>query len=121
MTPLQRMMFMQGNLCFFCNRTLPAGEASVEHLVPSSLGGSDHPDNLVACCKSLNALFGNITLKEKLRVILRQNGKFACPNQPKPALGNPPAKPPTPPTPQAKQAPAVTSPPTAVGGGLTWQ
>lgn len=80
-TQLQRMMFLQGQLCFFCNCPVPKAEASVEHLVPSSAGGSDHQDNLVACCKTLNALFGSMTVKEKLRAILNQNGKFVCPNQ----------------------------------------
>ena len=80
-TQLQRMMFLQGHLCFFCNRTIPNAEASVEHLVPASGGGSDHPDNLVACCKTLNALFGSMNVKEKIRAILKQNGKFVCPNQ----------------------------------------
>ena len=36
----------------------------------------------MACCKTLNALFGNINVKEKMRAILKQNGKFNCPNQP---------------------------------------
>jgi hypothetical protein len=81
-TPLQRMMFLQGQLCFFCNRSIPKGEASLEHLVPSSVGGREHPDNLVACCKTLNALFGSMSVKDKIRVILKQNGKFVCPYQP---------------------------------------
>ena len=80
-TQLQRMMFLQGQLCFFCNRTIPKSEASVEHLIPASQGGPDHPDNLVACCKTLNALFGSMNVKEKIRAILKQNGKFVCPNQ----------------------------------------
>ena len=54
----------------------------MDHLVPSSQGGSDHPDNLVACCKTLNMLFGSMSVKEKLRAVLKQNGKFVCPNQP---------------------------------------
>ncbi len=90
------MMFLQGQCCFFCNRTIPKDQASVEHLVPASAGGSDHPDNLVACCKTLNTLFGNMSVKEKIRAILKQNGKLVCPNQtappPKPTgpanLGN---------------------------------
>ena len=76
------MMFLQGQLCFFCDRTIPKGEASVEHLVPASADGSDHPNNLVACCKTLNSIFGNLSVKEKIRAILKQNGKFVCPNQP---------------------------------------
>jgi hypothetical protein len=79
---LQSMLFLQGQRCFFCNRTIPKGEASVEHLVPASKGGPEHPDNLVACCKTLNTIFGNMSVKEKLRAILKQNGKFVCPNQP---------------------------------------
>ncbi len=76
------MMFLQGQRCFFCNNAISKSEASVEHLIPSSAGGSDHTDNLVACCRTLNALFGNISVKEKMRAILKQNGKFLCPNQP---------------------------------------
>jgi 5-methylcytosine-specific restriction endonuclease McrA len=79
-TPLKRVLFVQGGLCFFCNRTIPKAEASVEHLVPVSHGGSNNPDNLVACCKTLNGLFANMSVKEKLRVVLKQNGKFVCPN-----------------------------------------
>jgi HNH endonuclease len=101
-TPLQRMMFLQGQCCFFCNRTIPKVEASIEHLVPSSAGGTDHPDNLVACCKSLNTLFGNMNVKEKIRAILKQNGKFVCPNQPTPAQPNPGKRePPSTPTPKS--------------------
>ena len=90
-TQLQRIMFLQGQLCFFCNRTIPKAEASVEHLVPSSAGGSDHPDNLVACCKTLNALFGHMNVKEKIRAILKQNGKFVCLNQTTPPQPNEPS------------------------------
>ncbi len=87
-TPVQRMMFLQGQLCFFCNRTIPKGEASIEHLVPASKGGPERPDNLVACCKTLNAIFGDMSVKEKIRTILKQNGKFVCPNPPAQPPGN---------------------------------
>lgn len=73
-------MFAQGGLCFFCNSPLPKSEASVEHLVPSSRAGSNGDDNCVACCKAVNALFGSMSLKEKIRVVLNQKGKFVCPN-----------------------------------------
>ena len=73
-------MFAQGGLCYFCNMPLPKSEASVEHLVPSSRAGSNSDDNCVACCKAVNALFGSMSLKEKIRVVLNQNGKFVCPN-----------------------------------------
>ena len=92
-------MFAQGGLCYFCNMPLPKSEASVEHLVPSSRAGSNSDDNCVACCKAINGLFGSMSLKEKIRVVLNQNGKFVCPN------GTPSLQPPvvaTPPTAEAK-------------------
>lgn len=78
--PLDRLMFAQGNLCFFCNMPLPKADASVEHLVPTSRAGSNSDDNCVACCKAVNGLFGSMSLKEKVRVVLNQKGKFVCPN-----------------------------------------
>jgi hypothetical protein len=78
--PIARLLFAQGGLCFFCQRKLSPADASVEHLVASANGGSNHPDNTIACCKALNTLLGHMSLKEKLRVILNQKGDFACPN-----------------------------------------
>ncbi len=77
---LDRLMFAQGGLCFFCNVPLPKSDASVEHLVPSARAGSNSDDNCVACCKAINGLLGSMSLKEKLRVVLNQQGKFVCPN-----------------------------------------
>lgn len=78
--PIDRLLFAQGGLCFFCQRTLSAADASVEHLIATANGGSNSPDNTVACCKALNALLGRMSLKEKLRVVLNQRGEFRCPN-----------------------------------------
>jgi len=79
MKQLERLMFLQGGRCFFCKELLPASEASVEHLLASANGGSNSEENCVACCKSLNALFGHKSLKEKLQVVLNQQGQFECP------------------------------------------
>ncbi|MGL4574494.1 MAG: HNH endonuclease [Burkholderiaceae bacterium] len=78
--PLDRLMFAQGGLCYFCSAPLPKAEASVEHLVASARGGSNGDDNCVACCKAVNALFGSMSLKEKIKVVLNQKGQFRCPN-----------------------------------------
>lgn len=78
--PIDRLMFAQGGLCFFCSLPLPKDEASVEHLVPISRAGSNSDENCVACCKTINALLGSMSLKEKIRVVLNQKGKFVCPN-----------------------------------------
>lgn len=78
--PLDRLMFAQGGLCFFCKKALSQTEASVEHLVATANGGHNHDDNCVVCCKALNALLGSMSLKEKIQVILNQRGDFKCPN-----------------------------------------
>ena len=78
--PLDRLMFAQGGLCYFCNLPLPKDEASVEHLVPIARAGSNSDDNCVACCKTMNGLLGCMSLKEKIKVVLNQRGQFKCPN-----------------------------------------
>jgi HNH endonuclease len=78
--PLDRLMFVQGGLCFFCKQPLPKAEASVEHLLASANGGSNNDENCVACCKAVNAMLGSMSLKEKFQVVLNQKGQFKCPN-----------------------------------------
>ena len=82
MKQLERLLLFQGNRCFFCDRHIPEGEASVEHLVASSNGGTNDDENCVVCCRTLNAAFGNRPYKEKLRAIVSQRSEFTCPVQP---------------------------------------
>jgi len=77
--PIDRLLFAQGGRCFFCARQLTKADASIEHLVARAHDGKDNDENCVACCKQLNALFGRVSLKEKLRIILNQHGTFICP------------------------------------------
>src|SRR5690606_35159225 len=79
--PIDRLLFAQGKACFFCSAHLPREEATVEHLVAQANGGSNADHNCVACCREINALLGNLSLKEKLRIVLNQKGKFVCPKR----------------------------------------
>ena len=79
--PIDRLLFVQGGECFFCKQVLAKADASLEHLVAQVHGGKNHDENLVVCCKTLNNLFGRMSLKEKLEVILKQRGGFQCPAQ----------------------------------------
>lgn len=83
-------MFAQGGLCFFCRDPLPKADASVEHLVASANGGRNDDDNCVVCCKAMNALLGSMSLKEKIQVVLNQEGQFKCPNGSKTATAKAP-------------------------------
>src|SRR5574343_1892428 len=98
-THLDRLLFAQGGQCFFCRKPLPKAEASVEHLLASTNGGTNDDGNCVACCKALNHLLGSKSIKEKLQIVLNQRGNFQCP-------GNACSQPVPPPSP----APAATSP-----------
>lgn len=80
-THLDRLLFAQGGKCFFCRQLLAKPEASVEHLLASSQGGSNKDENCVVCCKTLNSLLGSKSIKEKMQIVLNQNGRFACPAQ----------------------------------------
>lgn len=79
-THLDRLLFAQGGQCFFCRKTLPKAEASVEHLVASTNGGTNDDGNCVACCKALNHLLGAKSIKEKMQIVLNQRGNFQCPS-----------------------------------------
>src|SRR5688572_20698886 len=79
-TPLDRLLFIQGGMCFFCEAPLSRADSSVEHLVARSRGGGNGDANCVACCKAINALLGSMSVKEKFRVVLNQRGSFKCPN-----------------------------------------
>ncbi len=79
MKQLERLLFLQGQRCFFCQQAIPDGEASVEHLVASANGGSNGDENCVACCKAVNSALGSLSIKEKLQVVLNQRGTFSCP------------------------------------------
>jgi hypothetical protein len=91
--PLDRLMFVQGSLCFFCKQPLPKTEASVEHLLASANGGSNSDENCVACCKAVNRLLGSMSLKEKFQVVLNQKGQFKCPSGVGSKVATPPKAP----------------------------
>lgn len=78
-TKLDKLLFLQSSKCFFCGRTLAKAEASVEHLLAASKGGSNDDENVVACCVTLNRAFGSMGLKEKIRIILNKARDFQCP------------------------------------------
>lgn len=41
--------------CRYCGAAAPAAKLNVDHVIPQSLGGSDHPSNLVSSCADCNA------------------------------------------------------------------
>jgi hypothetical protein len=99
-TPIERLLFLQGNRCFFCQQPLARADASVEHLLATANGGNNHDGNCVACCKAVNRLLGSLQLKDKFKVVLNQRGTFVCPDAKKPGVAAPAEA--RPPRPQAR-------------------
>ena len=65
---VRRLLGVQGGKCFYCGQPISEAEASIDHLVPKSAGGG-RIDNLVVCCRSINAFFGDAPLPLKLSVV----------------------------------------------------
>jgi hypothetical protein len=50
-----QVMLRDGFACFYCGaKAGPDVQLGCDHVVPRSKGGSDDPENLVACCRSCN-------------------------------------------------------------------
>ena len=78
---LQRLLWLQGNNCFYCGCVLEPAEASIDHVIPRSQGGKDAVENKVVCCKAINHYFADMPLKEKLASLLQWKGRSLCPNK----------------------------------------
>ena len=79
MKQLERLLFIQGGRCFFCKNEISKSNASIEHLVATSNGGQSSEENCVVCCKTINEVLGNKSIKEKIEILLRQGSSFLCP------------------------------------------
>lgn len=75
---LRRILFTQGGKCFYCRKPLPEEDATLDHIVPKSQGGTESIDNLGACCKDINQLFANAPVKSKIETIILWEGRLPC-------------------------------------------
>ena len=56
----------QRGRCFYCeSQFLSPYDLTLDHILPKSKGGSDHPGNLVACCSSCNDLLADSSARMK--------------------------------------------------------
>ena len=69
MKKLNALLFNQGGKCFYCDAILDINEATIEHVIPQSKGGTSNLDNLVICCKYANHAFRDYSPKQKMAVI----------------------------------------------------
>lgn len=81
LSKLSKMLYLQSGRCFFCGEPLLEEDASIEHLNPTSRGGTRSEDNEVVCHATLNETFGSMDLKRKFEFTLKAAGKFKCPSR----------------------------------------
>lgn len=75
----ERLLYLQGGLCFYCRRKLDLSDATIEHVIPKSMGGKNDESNVVVCCRAINSLFSNMTPKEKFEALIAWHGPMPCP------------------------------------------
>src|SRR5881296_4033015 len=46
----KNILIRDRNTCQYCERVLPSGELTLDHVTPRSRGGESNWENLVACC-----------------------------------------------------------------------
>ena len=56
--------------CVYCGLEMDAGvEFTLDHLVPTELGGSNETRNLITCCKSCNSMKGSKSMRDFFRYL----------------------------------------------------
>jgi 5-methylcytosine-specific restriction endonuclease McrA len=74
----KNILLRDRNSCQYCGVVLPAGELTLDHVIPRSRGGLSTWENLVACCHACNRKKGNHMLSELSEIkLLREPRPFS--------------------------------------------
>lgn len=71
----KRQFLAQGGTCYYCDEPLNGTHNNIDHVVPKSKRGSNHPDNLVLTCWRCNKDKNNKLLTAKSKEELRAKNK----------------------------------------------
>lgn len=66
------ILLRDGFTCQYCDRRLPAGDLTLDHVIPRSRGGGSTWENLVGCCFPCNNKKGSRTPQEAGMDLLKQ-------------------------------------------------
>src|SRR3954453_16722289 len=72
----KNILLRDRNCCQYCGTLLPAGELTLDHVMPRSRGGSSTWENLVACCHTCNRKKGNRTPTEASMKLIKEPRPF---------------------------------------------
>ena len=73
----KNIMMRDRYTCQYCHQPAPAGDLTLDHVVPRSRGGETTWENLVACCHHCNNRKGNRTPDEAGMKLSRQPRAFS--------------------------------------------
>lgn len=63
-----------GDKCFYCSVSLNMETVTIDHVIPTSIGGSDSTDNIVAACIACNNLKSDIDYETFIKHVREENG-----------------------------------------------
>lgn len=66
--------------CLYCGKVLDLECATLEHIVPLTSGGPDHPANMTLVHAVCNSLAGHLSAREKFEIALR--GRWSTEDRP---------------------------------------
>lgn len=73
---LKKQFLWQGGTCYYCDEPLNGTTQNVEHVVPKSKGGGNHPKNLVLACWRCNkSKYSKVLPQNKLESLRSKNRK----------------------------------------------
>src|ERR1700720_19935 len=72
----KNILLRDRNSCQYCGVVLPAGELTLDHVIPRSRGGLSTWENLVACCHACNRHKGNQFPPEAGMKLMREPRAF---------------------------------------------
>ena len=78
----KNILLRDRNTCQYCGEVLPAGELTLDHVVPRSRGGASTWENLVACCHPCNRHKGNQMPAEAEHEADARAARLQSPHQP---------------------------------------
>lgn len=81
LTKLQKLLLQQEGRCFYCGEILKEEAANLDHINPRSHGGGNGQHNLVACHRTQNTAFRDMSMKDKFAYVLKMAGHFKCPGK----------------------------------------
>lgn len=68
----ENVLATSGGVCWYCGKPLTMKTLTIDHVEPVSMGGSNHPRNLVPSCKSCNCKKKDRTMDD-FRAIMSRN------------------------------------------------